>query len=139
MNIIRKDDFPMHHFASISNPSISVLPESVLIAIHKTTNGIPANSQLQEAVRNTTSKIYENIIHNQRNGSNFTVRFNGYFIRSLTWREPEDTIISKTIAEPCRIPESEACKSSYHDLLLNALKAMGFKKIDKAQETYILQ
>ena len=129
----------MHHLASISKPSTSSLPESVLIAIRTTKNGIPANSQLQEAVRNTTTKIYENIIHNQRNGSNFTVRFSGYFVRSLTWSEPEDTIISKTIAEPCRIPEAESCKSSYHDLLLNALKAMGFKKVDKAQETYILQ
>ena len=45
----------------------------------------------------------------------------------------------KTIAEPYRIPEAEVCKSSYHDLLLSALKAMGFKKVDKAQETYILQ
>lgn len=129
----------MHHFVSISHPGTSTLPESVLIAIRNTKNGVPANSQLQEAVRNTTSKIYETIIRNQHNGSNFTIRFNGYFVRSLTWKEHEDTIISQTISDPYRIPDAETCKSSYHDLLLNALRALGFKRVEKAQETYILQ
>ncbi len=129
----------MNHTTSITNPGNSSLPESVLIEICASHSGIPTNFQLQEAVLSTTTKIYETINRHHCNGSKFVIRFKDYFVQSITWKESKRVTMSECIDPPFKIPENNNCKSSYRELLLRALKALGFTQKKKSKNIYILQ